>query len=88
MTSNEQKIQALLKIKENVNLSILFSCNDIRKVIQLLYPNKAHGCDMISIIMLKICEEFISKPSETISNHALKNIRFPTNGKRQMWSHS
>ena len=77
MTSHEQKIQALLKRKENVNLSISFSSNDIRKVIQLLYPNEAHGCDMISITTLKICDKVISKLSETNFKPSIEKCPFP-----------
>ena len=41
--------------------SISFSSNDITRIIRDLDSNKAHGHDMISIRMLKICGESISK---------------------------
>ena len=39
-----------------------FSTYDILKIIRNLNPNKAHSHDMISIPMLKICDESIYKP--------------------------
>ena len=44
----------------------IFNNEDIGKVISGLDPNKAHGHDMISIRMLKICDESIRKPLEYI----------------------
>ena len=46
--------------------SISFSSNNIARIIRDLGPNKAHGHNMISICMLKICGESISKPLEII----------------------
>ena len=45
---------------------IVFNREDIGKVISGLDPNKAHGHDMISIRMLKMCGESIHKPLEYI----------------------
>ena len=52
----------LFKRTENVISSIDFGSDDIAKIIQNLDPNKAHGHDMISIRMLKICGNSIYKP--------------------------
>ena len=42
--------------------SLTFLADDVAKVIQNLNSNKAHGHDNISIRMLKICDDTISKP--------------------------
>ena len=39
-----------------------FTSYDILKIIKNLEPNKAHGHDMISIWMIKICDTSICKP--------------------------
>ena len=39
-----------------------FTTDDIAKIIINLNPNKAHGFDMISIHMLKICGDSVLKP--------------------------
>ena len=46
--------------------SLSFNGNDITRIIRDLDPNKAPGHDMISIRMLKICGESISKSLEII----------------------
>ena len=56
----------LFKRTENVISSIDFGSDDIAKIIQKLDPNKAHGHDMISIRMLKICDNSIYKPLQLI----------------------
>ena len=48
------------------------------KIIQNLNPNKAHGHAKISIRMLKICENSISRPLELISNDCLASGIFPS----------
>ena len=42
--------------------TITFSADDILEIIRNLDPNKAHGHDMSSIWMIKICDISISKP--------------------------
>ena len=61
---------------------IVFNSEDIGKVISCLDPNKAHGHDMISIRILKICGESIHKPSENIFRASLKCERFPSEWKK------
>ena len=56
----------LFKQTENVISSINFSLDDIAEIIQTLDPNKAHGHDMISIHMLKICSNSIYIPFQLI----------------------
>ena len=53
-------------IKNSTKFQISLSQDDIAKIIQNLYPNKAHGHDNICICMLKICGSSIYKPLEMI----------------------
>ena len=58
--------------------SVEFSTYGILKVIRNLDPNKAHGHNMISIRMLKICDESIYKPLAIIFRSRLENGKFPS----------
>ena len=49
------------KRTNNLLSTILFTKDDIAKIIKNLNPNKAHGFDMISIHMIKICNDSILK---------------------------
>ena len=40
-------------------------------------PNKAHGHDMVSIRMIKLCGDLIHKPLEMISKSCLNQGAFP-----------
>ena len=51
--------------------------NDIEHIIKYLDPNKAHGHDMMSIRMLKICGDFIYKPLRLIFRASLDEGTFP-----------
>ena len=53
------------KRTNNCLSTISFTTDDIPKIIKNLDLNKAHGQDMISIRMLKICGESILKPLRT-----------------------
>ena len=46
--------------------------NDILAIIKTLDPNKAHGCDNISIKMIKICSQSLILPLKIIFKHSLK----------------
>ena len=58
--------------------TIDFSNNDILKIIRNLDPNKAHGHDMISIRMVKICDDSICKPLKLIFQSCLESGKFPS----------
>ena len=58
--------------------------NDILAIIKTLDPNKAHGCDNISIKMIKICSQSLILPLKLFSNILLKKVNFQKYGKRQM----
>ena len=51
--------------------------NDILAIIKTLDPNKAHGCDNISIKMIKICSQSLILPLKIIFEHSLKKHKFP-----------
>ena len=51
--------------------------NDILAIIKTLDPNKAHGCDNISIKMIKICSQSLTLTLKIIFAHSLKKGKFP-----------
>ena len=51
--------------------------NDILAIIKTLDPNKADGCDNISIKMIKICSQSLILPLKIIFEHSLKKDKFP-----------
>ena len=59
--------------------TVNFSTDDISKLINNLDPNKAHGHDMLSIQMIKLCGNSIWKPLSIIFNDCLKEGNFPSN---------
>ena len=50
--------------------------NDILAIIKTLDPNKAHGCDNISIKMIKICSQSLTLPLKIIFKHSIKKGKF------------
>ena len=72
----------LFKRTENVISTIDLGSDDIAKIIQKLDPNKAHGHDMISIHMLKICANSIYKPLQLIFRLCIENGKFPSEWKK------
>ena len=79
---NSSKIPLTLNKKTNNSISsITFNRNDIATIIRSLDPNKAHGYDMISIRMLKICDKSICKPLELIFQSCIKHGKFPNEWK-------
>ena len=61
---------------------VVFNSKDIGKVISGLDPNKAHEQIMISIGMLKICDESIYKPLEYTFWASLNDERFASEWKK------
>ena len=83
---NSSKLPFTLNKKTEKSISsITFNRNDIATIIRSLNPNKAHGYNMISIRMLKICDNSICKPVELTSNLASNTESFPMNAKWQTW---
>ena len=64
----------LFKWVENVIFSIIFGSDNIAKIIQKLDLNNAHGHDMISIRMFKICVDSIYKPLQLIFRSCIKEV--------------
>ena len=61
------------KKSNNLFPTISFTKDDIVNIIKNLNPNKAHGFDMISIRMLKICGDSILKPLELIFKSCIES---------------
>ena len=57
--------------------------NDILAIVKTLDPNKAHGCDNVSIKMIKICGQSFVLPLKIIFKHSFKG-KFAEIWKRQM----
>ena len=77
------KLPSVLTKKTCKSLSsVEFSTYDILEIIRYINPNKAHGHDMISIWMLKICDDPICKPLGIIFRSCLENCKFPSEGKK------
>ena len=77
LINNSSVLPSLLfKRTENVVSSIDFGSDDIAKLIHNLDPNKAHGHDIISICMLKICSNSIYKPPQLIFQSCIENGEF------------
>ena len=62
--------------------SINFSTDNISKIINNLNPNKTHGHEMLSILIIKLCENSICKPLSIIFNDSLKEKKFPRDWKK------
>ena len=66
-TMGSNAIPHLVSNASTVKLSSFqFNDQDILKIIILLHVNKTHGCDDISIGMIKICGQSIIKPLSII----------------------
>ena len=71
---NSSKLPLILSKKTEKSISsFTFNCNDIAASIRSLDPSKAHGHDMISIRMLKICGKPVCKPHELIFRSCIKH---------------
>ena len=62
--------------------TIRFTSDDILKIIKKFDPNKAHGHDMISIRMVKLCDVCLCKPLELIFKSCLESRKFPLEWKK------
>ena len=83
LVNKNSKFPLVLTKKNCQSLSTVgFSTYDILKIIRNLNPNKAHGHDMISVGILKICNESIYKPLAIIFWPCLQNGKFPTEWKQ------
>ena len=82
--TEEQKraTRSTLKKTRESRTTIGFSNNDILKIFRNLDPNKAHGHDMISIRMVRICDDSICKPLKLIFGSSLESGKFPSEWKK------
>ena len=77
----------LAKVTNRSLDTVNFSTDDISKIIRSfivnnLDPNKAHGHDMLSNRMIKLCGNSVCKPLSIIFNDFLKERRFPSDWKK------
>ena len=72
----------LLPKIDKILSNITFSGDDIRKIIQNLDSEIAHGHDKISIRMLKICGPSICKPLDISFKSCLESGIFPLQWKK------
>ena len=70
------------KHTNNILDTIIFSKEDIYKIIKNLDPSKAHGHNRISIRMIKLCGISICKPLEIIFQNCLRSGKFPSEWKK------
>ena len=81
---NSSKLPSVFIRKTDKYLStVTFFENEIKKAIRNLDPNKAHGHDMLSIRMLKICDDSLCGPLGLILQFCLENGKFPSEWKKQ-----
>ena len=80
---NSSILPSVFIIKTNKSLSTLTFCSDeIKKVIRNLDSNKAHGHDMLSICILKICDDSLCGPLEFIFHSCIETGKFPSEWKK------
>ena len=72
----------LCKKRDQSFSTVTFTSDDIATLIQNLDPNKAHGHDMLSIRILKLCGKSICKPLDLIFQSCIKHGEFPTEWKK------
>ena len=74
---NNQIIETVTRLSDfNIDTDTII------KLIRSLDPNKAHGCDGISMRMLKLCTTSISKPLHVLFNNCVINECFPNEWKK------
>ena len=74
---NNQTLETVTRLSD-----INIDTDTIIKLIRSLDPNKAHGCDGISIRMLKLCATSISKPLHILFNNSVISECFPNEWKK------
>ena len=80
---NKSELPTTLSKKTCDSLTTIdFSNNDILKMTRNLDLNKAHGHDMISIRMVKICDDSICKLLKLIFQSCLESDKFPSKWKK------
>ena len=80
--SSEHPFNILRKKTDKSISTVTFTSDDIATLIENVDPNKAHGHDMISICMFKLCGKRICKPLDIIFQSCIKHGEFPTKWKK------
>ena len=70
------------KHTNNILDTIVFSEEDIYKIIKNLDPHEAHGHDMISFRMIKLRGISICKPLKTVFQNCLRSGKFSSEWKK------
>ena len=79
---NESVLSEIVYKTDTRLTNIIFSSEDLSKIIKRLNPNKAHGHDQISIKMIQICGDSIILPLGIIFHSAIKSSHFPDSWKK------
>ena len=84
INNSSELFSNILKKTDKSISTVTFTSDDIATLIQNLDPNKAHGHDMLSIRMLKLCGKSICKPLDLnlIFQSCVKHGEFPTEWKK------
>ena len=77
-----ESVERHFSILSNIIEDIEVSPRKILELIRRLDSNKAHGCDDVSIAMLKICDEAIVLPLQIIYTNCLEKGVYPNLWKR------
>ena len=86
LTLKKSMLPSELKLHtEHTLTSCDFSETEILQIINNQDLNKAHGCDMISICMSKLCGEAICRPLNMIFKTCLKQLSLLQNGRKVMF---
>ena len=75
-TTKKTLLKNLLFLTENHLSNVQISNENIIKIINNLDPNIAHGHDMVSIRMLKLCGLSLCKPFSIIFKSCFSQIKF------------
>ena len=81
---NNSKLPSVLTVPTKSLLELFYFFVDHIGDVKKLDPNKAHGHNMISIRMLKLCGDSTWKPLEIIFKNFLKKGIFPDEWKKPM----
>ena len=78
------KLPSIFISKTDKHLStVTFYENEIKTSIRNRDPNKAHGHDMLSSRMLKICDDSLCGPLTLIFQSCFENGKFPSEWKKK-----
>lgn len=82
LVNNAQFPTRITTHSESVLTSIDFFFERFSNTMKQLYPNKAHGHDNVSIRIMKLCQDSINKPLETILRKCFHERIFPNGWKK------